>query len=73
MKLKKKDKTCFGCKYLAEKPCGDGYYTTFFCWFGQPPVNGIWELGGAVIGDEESDPKRCKHFAEGPSVVFKKE
>jgi hypothetical protein len=71
MKKKKETRTCFGCKYLVENPCGDGYYTSFFCWFGKKPVEGIWDIGGAVIGDEESDPIRCKEYSEGRSVVFK--
>lgn len=67
------DGTCFGCRFLVEKPCGDGYFTTFFCWRGQPPVSGIWEIGGAVIGDEESDPKRCEHYdSKGKREVFKR-
>lgn len=63
--------TCFGCKYLAEKSCGDGYYTTFFCWYDKPPVETKSDLGGAVIGDEERNPIRCDKFSKGRSVVFK--
>jgi hypothetical protein len=62
--------TCFGCKYLAEKPCGDGFYTFFYCWKGQLPVKGIWEVGGVVIGDQEFPPQRCDDFSKGQSVVF---
>lgn len=70
IRRKENMKTCFGCKFLAEKPCGDGYYTSFFCWYGKKPAEGIWELGGGIIGDEDCAPKRCEHFEEGRSVVF---
>ena len=63
--------TCFGCKWLVEKPCGDGYYTTFFCWFGNAPVSCITEIGGVVIGDEERDPERCERYSKGPKEAFR--